>query len=244
MWIGPTSPHTMTIINKGSAVPVASAAYLNVTLHNATCARLILHVVPWKQYRISFAPKYYCTFCWYVTQYFRQVIYTQRASCWQIVQQGLANCGLWSKMVEKRRLPGWSFSDKIIKHTWWLKCTLPANLRFSRQRDSSSPSSYVWMRVTGHFVPDLQVCSTFNFKGRKSKKKKTLAYNHWRWNRCIISKRREPIITWCAVVPQKNWNVSYGDYLWHKCDSFSVVGWGRKCLTVCAPQQPYVIQTS
>lgn len=145
-------------------------------------------------------------------------------------------------MVEKRKLPGGSFSDKIIKHTWWPKCTLPVNLRLSHRRDSGSPSSCVWVRVTWQFVPDMRVCFTFNLNGGKSKKKKNLAYNHWRWNRCIISELREPIITWCAVEPQKNWNVSYGDNLGHKCDRFSVVGCGQKCLKACAPQQPYVIE--
>ena len=91
----------------------------------------------------------------------------------------------------------------------------------------------------------MRVCFTFNFKGQKSKKKNILAYDHRRWNRCIISKRRKPIITWCGVVvPQKNWKVSYGDYLGHKCGCFSVGAFGQKCLTACTLQQPCVIQPS
>jgi hypothetical protein len=119
-----------------------------------------------------------------------------------------------------------------------LKCTAPANLRLSSRRGSSLPSSGVWLGVTGQFVPYMPVGFTFNFKSRKSKKKKILEYDHRRWNRCIISKCREQIITWCGVVPQKNWNVSYGGYLGHKCDCFSVIGCGQKCLTACAQQQP------
>ena len=56
---------------------------------------------------------------------FSAINYIQRSSCWQTLQQGLANCGLWSKMVVKRKLPGGLLSAKIIKHIWWLKCTAP-----------------------------------------------------------------------------------------------------------------------
>ena len=147
-------------------------------------------------------------------------------------------------MVEKQRFPGGSLITRIIKHTLWPKYTAPANLGLSHRRDSSSPSAGVWLRVTGQFVPDMRVCFTFNFEGQKSTKKKILAYDHWRLNRCIISKLREPIIMRCGVVSQKNWNVSYGDYLGHKYDCFSVFGCGQKCLTVCAMQQPRVIQPS
>jgi hypothetical protein len=103
----------------------------------------------------------------------------------------------------------------------------------------------IWRIVTRRFVPDMPVCFTFNFKGQKSKKKNILAYGYRRWNRCIISKLRKPIITWCGVVVlQKNWKFSYGEYLGHKCGCFSVVAFGQKCLIACTLQQPRVIQPS